>query len=265
MRKLIRLLLGLIACCMVAFGVHQMWIFGMESSASDKLNSDLVHMAVSVRVPESRENGESLPEDETLPPQEEEELELPPIQVDFEALKDQSQDIMGWLYCEGTQLNLPVAQGTDNDYYLRRLLDGTGNNSGTLFADYRNKKDFSDYNTIIYGHNMRNGTMFGSLRNYSQQSYYEEHPVLWLLTPEQNYKVELVAGYTTGAVSQAYIITEFPEDAQEQVRLALEKTTFQANLELNEDDRFITLSTCTYEFEDARYVLIGRLVKAGME
>lgn len=120
--------------------------------------------------------------------------ETAPITVDFERLQEENKDIIAWLYCPDTEINYPVVQSKDNEYYLRRLLDGTWNIAGTLFMDYRNAADCSDLHTIIYGHNMKNNTMFGSLPKYSKQEYYEEHSVLYLLTPKQNYKVKLIAG-----------------------------------------------------------------------
>ncbi len=105
--------------------------------------------------------------------------ETTPITVDFEALRKENGDVVGWLYCEDTPINYPIVQSEDNDYYLRRLLDSTWNIAGTIFMDYRNAPDFSDWNTIIYGHNMNNDSMFGTLQDYKKQAYYEEHPVLY--------------------------------------------------------------------------------------
>ena len=109
-----------------------------------------------------------------------------PIQVDFDALFAKSQDIIGWLYCPDTPINYPVVQAADNEYYLHRLLDDRNNSGGTLFVDYRNSSDLSDWNSIIYGHNMRNDSMFGSLTDYKSQSYFDAHPEIFLLTPERN-------------------------------------------------------------------------------
>lgn len=90
------------------------------------------------------------------------------MEINFDILKSKNKDIVAWIYSEGTQINYPIVQSKDNDYYLRRLLDGTYNQGGTIFMDYRNNKNFEDYNTIIYGHNMKNNTMFGTLINYKK-------------------------------------------------------------------------------------------------
>lgn len=257
MRKWIRLLIGLFACGILTYSVYQMIHFGKQSMESTKLNELLTLQVVKPRETAATQPGEV--SDETLE-EPAEAREQAPIEVDFELLKKQSGDVVGWLYCEDTPINLPLAQAGDNERYLRRLLDGTENNSGTLFVDFRNYRDFSDWNTIIYGHNMRNGDMFGTLHKYGEQEYYDAHPILWLLTPEGDYKVELVAGFITSSTSEAYTIPDTPEEAQTLIQAEVEKSTFKTGLTLNPDDRYLTLSTCSYEFEEARYVLVGRLV-----
>lgn len=261
MRKFIRLLIGLMACCVLAYSVYQMYAFGSQASASDKLNESLIQEVVSVRKntpqqPQTEPDGGVEETEQTVP------MEAAPISVDFELLRRQSSNIVGWLYCEDTPINLPVAQSGDNDYYLRRLLDGTGNNSGTLFVDYRNARDFSDRNTVIYGHNMKNKTMFGSIGDYRKQEYYDAHPELWLLTEDGNFKVELIAGYVTPSTSNAYVNPDSDEEMLELTRLAAARSTFSSGITPELGDRYLTMSTCSYEYDNARYVLVGRLVPA---
>ncbi len=185
----------------------------------------------------------------------------PPITVDFDALRQVNEDVAGWIYCEGTVINYPVVQGEDNDFYLHRAYDKTYSSPGSIFADANNQADFADANTILYGHHMKNGSMFAGLSDWAGQAYYEEHPVMWLLTPEQNYKIELFSGYTAVAGSDVYTI--FPEAGDElntYLKGALANSDFRADIELKEGDRYVLLSTCAYVFENARYVLHGRLV-----
>ena len=95
-------------------------------------------------------------------------------------------------------------QSDDNDYYIRRLPDGTYNTAGSLFADYRSGEIGETNNYIIYGHNMKNGTMFSSLTKYKSQSYYDEHQVMYLYTPEVDYKIELIAGFVIKPTGEIY-------------------------------------------------------------
>lgn len=180
------------------------------------------------------------------------------IEVDFETLQKKYPDVVAWLYCEGTPINYPVAQGDDNNKYLRHLLSGEYNTAGTLFADYRNAVIGLDDNYVIYGHNMKDGTMFSSLVKYKQQSYYDEHPVIYLLTPEKTYCIELIAGYVTSVTSEAYRLNfDTAEQMDEYVAEAIKKSTFKTNAEYESRDRLITFSTCSYEYTNARYVVVG--------
>lgn len=183
-----------------------------------------------------------------------------PIQVDFDALCGQNQDVVAWLYCPDTPINYPVAQASDNEYYLHRLLDGSKNSAGTLFMDYRNAGNLSDWNCVIYGHNMINDSMFGTLPDYKSQEYFATHTKLYLFTPAGSFAIVLVAGFTTAANDELY--SNFSPDGEDQRRLIedwLERSDFCADYEPNEEDRFITLSTCSYDYDNARYVLIGTL------
>ena len=107
---------------------------------------------------------------------------LPLFRSILRTLPAACKDVVAWIDCEDTLINDPIVQNGDNNYYLRRLLNGQYNLSGTLFIDYRNQADFSDWNTIIYGHNMNNDTMFGILPDYRKQELFDPHPVMYLLT-----------------------------------------------------------------------------------
>ena len=197
-----------------------------------------------------------------VPAETEEVSIVPPITVDFDALLAKHPDVVGWLYCEGTGINHPVAQGVDNEQYLRSLLDGTYNRAGTIFMDSRNAADFSHWNTVIYGHNMKDDTMFALLPSYADQAFYEQHPSWWLLTPEQNYRVDLFAGYTTEANALLYTLPEGAEEQQMVLGYASRISDFETKIEPEEDARFVTFSTCLYDREDSRYVLMGILKEA---
>lgn len=261
MRKLFRFLLGLTACGVLAFATYNLVAYVQESNQSTNLNESLIDKAVAVKDPAPQSsNLDSITEQESESDTEQLPMETAPIEVDFEVLWETNEDVVGWIYCEDTPINFPIVQAEDNDYYLRRLIDGTWNSSGTLFADYRNAADFSDSNTIIYGHNMKNKGMFGTLSNYKEQSYYDEHPIMWLLTPDGNYKVELIAGYVTSSTSEIYSFGQTEEEVFALAEQSIEKSTFTSDFQVLQGDRFVTLSTCSYEYDNARYVLIGRLI-----
>lgn len=191
----------------------------------------------------------------------EEDGEKVPIKVNFEALQSINSDVVGWIYCEGTDINYPVLQGEDNDFYLHRTYDGAENRAGSIFVEALNARGFADSNTIIYGHHMKNGSMFATLRNWADQEYYEEHPVFWLLTPNRNYQIKLFSGYTTPATSDTYTIFQGPsQEFNDYLQMARANSDFSADVETDPNGKYVVLSTCEYVYTNARYVLHGMLV-----
>lgn len=178
--------------------------------------------------------------------------------IDFESLWKINEDIVAWIYCPDTRINYPIVQGSDNSYYLYRLLDGTWNVNGTIFMDYRNNSNFTDGNTLIYGHRMKTGAMFAELINYNRQSFYDEHPCMYIYTPDQTYRMDLFAACVVDSIGDIYGLN--PSD--DVIRSCIEKSTFIADLSWPTGN-VVTLSTCTYEYEDARYVVLGDLVPIG--
>lgn len=186
-----------------------------------------------------------------------------PIEVDFDALLAENADVVGWIYCEDTPIDYLVVQGSDNDYYLKRSYDGAYSAAGTIFIDANNQAGLADCNTIIYGHHMKNGSMFASLEEWADQEFYEEHPVIWYLTPERNYRIVLQSGCTTSAHAEIYTIYAEPgEEFDHYVEYVLAKSDFQPIFQLEGTGHYVMLSTCAYVFDDARYVLFGELVPA---
>ena len=187
---------------------------------------------------------------------------LAPIKVDFKALKSVNDDVVGWIYCEGTQINYPVLQGETNETYLHTLYNGEGHPSGSIFVDAGNLPDFRDNNTIIYGHHMADGAMFGTLEDWREQEYFDAHPCMWLLTPEQDYRVDLFSAYLVEASHDTYTIfrgsgPEFAAYLQRVVR----DSAVKADVETDPEARYVLLSTCAYTvYDDARTVIHGRLV-----
>ena len=187
--------------------------------------------------------------------------EISPITTDWETLKKDYPDIVGWIYLPDTVINYPIAKYDDNSYYLNRQLNGTYNSSGTIFMECMNQSNFSDNNTIVYGHHMNDGSMFAKLIDYNYQEFYDSHPVMYLNTPKYNYRVELFAAYVTQSTSETYNIT-LGTDEQWQAYLdsVISQSKFKSDVSVKPGDNIITLSTCTYEYDDARFVVQGKLV-----
>lgn len=181
-------------------------------------------------------------------------------QVDFDALRAINPDVVGWLIIDGTNINYPVVQGRDNQYYLRHLFTGEYNASGCIFLDSRNAGDFSNQHSILYGHHMGNGTMFNGLMDYKEQDFYDAHPSALLLTPAGNYEINFFSGYVANVRADAWQV-EFQSDKAFSgwLHAVQAKSLFQSTVEPSRLEKILTLSTCSYEFENARFVLHGVL------
>jgi len=225
---------------MSIFG-HQIWLIWQSDNASTENYALLADQVRHIKpVPDATSNN-------------------PDVAIDFTALRATNPDAVAWLYCPDTVIDYPVMRASDYNYYLHHLPDGTRNPNGSLFIDYNCPSDFSGYLTVIYGHHIKSGRMFGSLKGYKSQTYYEKHPSMYLYTEDSNYRIDLLYGCVIGANewrNQAYMY-EVNLDAF--MDYAARNTTFTSRVQYNPGDQMVALSTCSYEFGDARYVVIGVL------
>jgi sortase B len=180
-------------------------------------------------------------------------------EINFAALKAINADAVAWLYGLNGVIDYPVMKADDYGYYIDRLPDGTYNANGSLFVDYNCEADFSGPLTVVYGHSMKSGKMFGSLKNYKNQSYYDENPFMYAYTENGNYRIELLYGCVIGAGQWRERAFMYAENVEALLAYAAHNTTFKSGVAYTQGDRFAALSTCSYEFDDARYVLIGVL------
>jgi sortase B len=257
MKKRLRQLLGIVFSALLLYSGYRIYEILTEYALGEAASEKVVRQVVTIadeKLPIAAEQTDA-PAAATVTPLETP-LENPPITVDFDALRAVNPDIVGWLYCADTPINYPVAYSGDNTYYLRRLYNREANRNGTLFVDGRCSPDFFDLNTIIYGHHMRSGAMFACLVEYGSQEYYEAHPVMYLLTPEHNYRLDIFSGYVTESGSQRFFTG--PGD-REEFAVYLDDikalSDFDADAAAGAQERIVTLSTCTYEFQEARYIL----------
>lgn len=184
-------------------------------------------------------------------------------EIDHEKLAGINEDYRCWIYAPNTPIDYPVVQCANNSYYLTRMFNRKSNPAGTLFMDYRNLPDLADPNTLIFGHHMRDGSMFESLTDYDGAGYFEAHPFMVLIRADAVYLVEVFAAYVTDGKDICYdIALSDEEDMRALVGHALDKSDFDAHVEVDPSaDRLVTLSTCTYVFDNARYVVLGRLTE----
>lgn len=185
--------------------------------------------------------------------------------VDFEALWQINTDVVGWIYIPDTNVNYPIVQGKDNDQYLYHMINGEYNNAGSIFLQMQIPSDFSGKNSPIYGHNMKNGTMFADITGYKGQAFYDAHPVAYLITPTQTYLVHIFSGYVADVWGDAWQ-TEFAEEEFHQwLESRQRKSYFTPLRNAAPEDHILTFSTCTYETDNSRFVVHGILEECEKE
>ena len=182
--------------------------------------------------------------------------------MDFESLQKVNEDIIGWIRVSALGISYPIAQSTDNDYYLHRTFERVDNFAGCIFMEYQNHSDFSDKNTIIYGHNMKNGSMFGTLRKFYEDEVYEKAPYFWIYTPDKIYRYDIFSCAEVAVDSLAYQITFSEEGSFDQfIRDAYSRSVVKGNdIKVTAEDKIVTLSTCTGN-EATRFIVQGKLAR----
>lgn len=184
--------------------------------------------------------------------------------INWSYLQSQNPNVAAWINSPNTVIDYPVTYAEDNEYYLSHLFDGTSNYSGCVFIDYRNKHDFADKNTVMYAHYMYNGegTMFTSLHDYVDQSYYDAHKTITFDTPTALYRMEVMAGIeTTGDADYIHLEFSSGDDFLSYVKSFTDNSTFKSDVTVTANDQIVTLSTCSPNEHDGRYALMGKLVK----
>lgn len=190
-----------------------------------------------------------------------------PASIDFAKLSSENPDVIAWIYQPRTGINYPVVQGQDNEYYLDHLINGEKNKYGSVFADCRVECPLLGPETILYGHNMKDGTMFGSLNSYKKQSYYDANPNFYLYTSTgEIYVLKALGGMNIPADSDYYAVSKSSGDNRFLVEQFTAGSTFNASLDavsesyrLGDDLKLVMLSTCTGN-SMRRYVVLTSMV-----
>ncbi len=187
--------------------------------------------------------------------------------VDFAALRGVNPDIAGWIISDGTPINYPIARGADNSRYLNHLYDGSRGKAGMPFLDFENSPGFTDRNSIVYGHNLLDGSMFSCLTDYTEQAYYNAHPTMLLLTPDGSYTVEVFAVFAASPDESGADVSPWRQvwDTEDDFGVWLEqmarRSAVQTGIAPDAGDRVLTLSTCI-RGNRYRFVVMGRLIPA---
>ncbi len=179
--------------------------------------------------------------------------------VDWAALQAINSDLIGWLQIEGTEISYPIVKGTDNAYYLKHTFEKTTNAAGAIFIEFTNSSDFQDCNTIIYGHNMKNGSMFGQLRKYFQSQESIPGKYIWVCTPQKNYRYEIFSSHVVDAAGETYTLFSAHDEAfGKYLENMKSQSLVDFNVGVSQEDKIITLSTCTGN-DATRFVVQARM------
>ena len=167
-------------------------------------------------------------------------------ETDLNVLRQVNEDVLGWIHIPGSKIDYPILQGEDNEYYLKRTWKGHRNPVGSIFLETRNSSDFTDWHTIIYGHNMSDGSMFGGLERYKKQDYWEKHPYVYIVTDLGVLRYEVFSTYVAEVGSKTYGLSfQQTHTREEFLARALEKSQIDTGIVPEITDQIITLSTCS--------------------
>lgn len=257
--RMLRIAAFAMLMCVFLLSAYKVGKYYLDRYSANKAYAEIRRNVEPVRV-QPTETAPAAPQE--LP--EEQPEELPPqriISMDFTQLQQINPEVVAWIFCDGTPINYPVLHTLDNEYYLSHLYDGKSNSRGSIFMDCGNASIDTDTNPVLYGHRMRDGSMFASLGQYHSQDYYEKHPVMMLYTPAGDYTVELFCGTVMDA-NETFVQFNFADDAEflDYIAKFTARSTFRSEVKPEPGDRIITLCTCTYETVNSRYVVMGRLV-----
>lgn len=257
----IRIVIMAVSLIVFVVAGYQLYSIYHEYKLGENEYNDLdkyVHVAVNGQ--EEEWDGEEITDDDK--PKSQSIMPYKKADVDFDGLKAINSEVVGWVQFEHVNISYPIVQHSDNEYYLKKTFKNKNNSAGSIFMEAGNKPTFEDMNTFIYGHNMKNGSMFGLLGQYKKESFYRQREFFWIYTPTADYRYEIFASYEPSEDSEMYTWWTGPCDAYgEYLKKAKKMSLYDTGVSVKKDDKIVTLSTCTNKGKTYRFVVQGKLVK----
>ena len=221
-----------------------------DAETADEPNSNA---EPSYAAPQS--SGTIAPETADIP---EEELSFEEsIRAKLRELSAVCPDLIGWLYIEDSEIDYPVVQGSDDQFYLHHAADRTPNRRGAIFLGHSCAADLSDSQSILFGHNMQY-SMFGPIRTFRDPAEFERHRRGWLITMTDSYRIDF---FSLSIVSAFDTVYDIPAENKEWLKMIRESSELWADTDFSDEDRYIALSTCAGDYEYARALFVGKLVR----
>lgn len=241
-------ILLVVAIVVFVFSAYKLYSIFSEYNKGESEYETISDVVITQEIPEVDSTGEEEDEQEII------------FKVDFAKLKEMNSEAVAWIrFDEPSQISYPVVQGTDNAKYLTTTFEGKKNSAGALFVDMQNAGDFTDKNTFIYGHNMKNGAMFGRLREYKKASFCEENPYFYIYTPDgMEHKYQVFAACVVKDVSESYDKWyESEEEYQQYIDYIRSTSLYDTSAEVTVESKIVSLSTCTNVSDDERFLVHG--------
>lgn len=246
--------------CLLAFSIWKLATIFIGYSSGDKEYKDLQQYVRSE--PETPEQASSSSDNTSDDTAEEapEAASSKEERIDFASLKEINEEAVGWIEIPGTEISYPVVHTTDNLYYLTHTFRRQENKSGAIFVEASNAGDFSDLHTIVYGHNMKNGSMFAGLKNYGKKNYYEAHPYIYLDQEDGTHCYQIFSCHEADVTDITYTIGYHSDDTYAAFLDELAASSlYDTCVSVGTEDSIITLSTCTNKGEK-RFVVHAKKV-----
>ncbi|MCL2508707.1 MAG: class B sortase [Oscillospiraceae bacterium] len=243
MARFFRIFLSLILIGVIGFSFYNIVLINREYEKESQMHEDILRYR-----PGPGPAAEKKPDE-------------PFVNQNILDLQARNSDVVGWLHIDGTKIDYPFVWAKDNETYLRRDLNKNYASAGTVFMDYRCDKDFSGFNTILYGHNMKNDSMFGTLPKFSGESYFATNKTGKVYLADRTYGVEFFAYLVVKSSNPTVYRVDFeaPADMQDFFAYVQKNAVRYRDIGLSADDQVLTVSTCNYSFDNARSVLMGKL------
>lgn len=182
-------------------------------------------------------------------------------ELSFNDLKERNPDVLGWLNVYGTKIDYPLLQGEDNQKYISTNAQGDYSLAGSIFLDYRNTPDFSDFNTIVFGHHMEKSAMFGDLERFFNQDFFDHHKYGNLYFDRKDHGIEFFAFMEVDAFDSSIYTTPIHQiqAKQEYLERIKKQSKYYRDVGISIEDHLILLSTCTENTTNGRHILVGRV------
>jgi sortase B len=184
------------------------------------------------------------------------------LDIDFNELRSINKDVVGWIYFEDIEINYPIVKGSDDSFYLKHTFKKEENKAGSIFMDFENDGSFKDLHTVIYGHNLKNSSMFSTLMKYKDIEFYKTKPYFYIYTPEGKLKCEIFSCYITNSTDFGYN-KEFnsKDEYVKFLKALIDKSIYDTGVAVTEESNIISLSTCTNSDKDSRIIVHAKVLK----